>query len=118
MSAANPTYADVVEMLNTLVPLNDPNIDDAPHQAFWRTMNRDQFVQFNTSAWNVGVTGPLVVAGNPSASYFFLALSGLAPFDGTSAPQMPDTASDPDANPATPANLALVETWIKNGAPA
>jgi hypothetical protein len=31
---------------------------------------------------------------------------------------MPDTASDPDANPATPANLALVETWIKNGAPA
>lgn len=39
MSAANPTYADVVEMLNTLVPLNDPNIDDAPHQAFWRTMN-------------------------------------------------------------------------------
>ena len=33
MSAANPTYADVVAMLNTLVPLNDPNINAALEHA-------------------------------------------------------------------------------------
>ena len=116
MSAANPTYADVIAMLNTLVPMGDQNIDDAPHQAFWRTLTRDAFVNFDTSVWEVA--GTLVKPGNPDASNFYLALAGKSPFDGSMLPRMPDTNSDLDAHPATPDELMLVAAWIRNGAPA
>jgi len=116
MSGANPTYADVISMLNILVPTTDQNIDDAPHQAFWRTLTRDAFVNFDTGVW--GISGTLVKPGNPDASNFFLALAGKPPFDGSGLPQMPDTNSDPNAHTAKPDDLALVVAWIKNGAPA
>jgi len=116
MNNANPTYSDIVALLNTLVPTTDPNIESAPHLAFWRTMSRDEFVNKDTSDW--GVSGPLVALNNPNGSNFFLALSGKAPFDGSELPQMPDTNADPNARTATQDELNLVETWISNGAPA
>lgn len=118
LNKADPTYADVIAMLNTLVPTTDQNIDDAPHAAFWRTLTRDGFVSHDVSDWSGGsVTGPLVVAGNPDKSPFYLALAGKAPFDGSTLPQMPDIGQDPNANQATPDDLALVAAWITNGAP-
>lgn len=116
---ASQGYADVIAMLNTLVPTSDQNIDDAPHAAFWRTLSRDDFVSHDVSDWSGGsVTGPLVVPGNPDKSPLYLALAGKAPFDGNTLPQMPDVAQDPNANQATPDDLALIAAWIKNGAPA
>ncbi len=119
LTIAHPTYADVVKMLDTLVPANDQNIFGAPHSAFWRGINRNDFVNHDVSGWTGGqVTGPLVTPGNPDTSPFYLALAGKPPFDGTSVVQMPDTNADPNANPATPDDLTLVATWIRNGAPA
>lgn len=119
MSAANPTYSDIFNLLNTLVPPNDPNIGSAPHQAFWRgppPLTRDQFVATVTDPW--GVSGNLVVPGQPENSNLFLALSGTGPFDGSQLPQMPDVNSDPNARYATKDEQNTVYTWIKNNAPA
>src|ERR1700722_7823381 len=35
-SAAQPLFADIQNLLDTLVPPSDANIDSAPHQRFWR----------------------------------------------------------------------------------
>jgi hypothetical protein len=111
----NPTFTDIVTLLNTLYN-NDPNIDNAPHAAFWQNTTRDAFVAIQTDDW--GVNGPLVALGKPNASNLFLALSGLAPFDGSGLPQMPDTGADPKGRHATTAELQMVSTWITNNAPA
>ena len=114
--SSNPTFADIVALLNTLVPLTDSNINDAPHLAFWRNTDRDSFIAITTDQW--GVAGPLVTPGTPSTSNLYLALAGKPPFDGSQAPQMPYVAEDPKARLATAEELTLVEEWIKNNAPA
>jgi hypothetical protein len=110
----NPTFSDIVTLLNTLYN-NDPNINNAPHAAFWQNTTRDAFVQIQTDNW--GVNGPLVTLGNPQTSNLYLALAGLAPFDGSELPQMPDTGADPGGRHATNAELQMVSTWITNNAP-
>ena len=72
----NPTFADIVTLLNTLYN-NDPNIGNAPHAAFWQNTTRNAFVQIQTDAW--GVNGPLVALGQPQGSNLYLALSGQPP---------------------------------------
>jgi hypothetical protein len=120
MPSANPTFSNIIGLLDSLVPLKDPNIDDAPHQAFWRAppgqppLTRDQFVSIRTDDW--GVEGPLVAPGNPNNSNLYLALSGMTPFDGSQVNQMPDTDRDSNARHATADELNTVATWIKNGA--
>jgi hypothetical protein len=116
VSTANPTFADIVNLLNTLVPVSDENIGDAPHQAFWRGCTRDQFVSKKTDDW--GIVGKLVVPGDLAHSNLYLALSGTAPFDGSQLPQMPDTNADPNAQAATTDQLNTVKQWILNNAPA
>jgi hypothetical protein len=131
LNTANPTYADVVALLNILVPLTDEDIGNAPHDAFWRIppiITRDQFVAFDVVQWANGATwsggpiaGPLVTPGNADTSWFYLALAGKPPFDGNnslSIQRMPDITKDSNATLATPDDLALVAIWIKNGAPA
>jgi len=115
MGVTAPTFADILRLLDALVPTNDQNIDSAPHQAFWRGMTRDQFVSKTTDEWNV--TGRLVTPGDPGKSNLFLALSGMSPFDGSVAEQMPDTNQDFNARHATANELKMVETWIKANAP-
>jgi hypothetical protein len=111
----NPKFADIVSLLNTLYN-NDPNIDSAPHGAFWQNTTRDAFVATKTDAW--GIPGALVTPNNPNQSNLYLALAGIAPFDGTSLPQMPDTTPNgfPNARHATPDELTTVSNWIKGGA--
>jgi hypothetical protein len=116
MSTNNPTFDDIVSLLNTLVPLDDSNIQNAPHAAFWRGKTRDQFVAIKTDDW--GVPGNLVAPGNVDKSNLYLALSGKDPFDGTLLPQMPDTSRDPNSTLAKSEQLAMVATWINNNAPA
>jgi hypothetical protein len=116
VSIANPTFSDIVNLLNTLVPVSDQNISDAPHQAFWRGCTRDEFVSKKTDDW--GINGKLVVPGDPAHSNLYLALSGTPPFDGSQLPQMPDTNSDPNAQTATAEQLDIVKQWILNNAPA
>lgn len=111
----NPTFAEIVALLNTLYN-NDPNIANAPHGRFWQNTTRDAFVQIRTDNW--GVDGELVALGNPHGSNLFLALAGLPPFDGSALPQMPDTDADPAGRHATSQELQMVATWITNGAPA
>ena len=111
----NPTFSDIVTLLGALAN-NDPNITDAPHGAFWANTTRDAFVGIQTDDW--GVSGALVVPGNPQASNLYLALSGSAPFDGSVLPQMPDTGTDPNGRHATSHELDMVSQWIQNGAPA
>jgi hypothetical protein len=111
----NPTFNDIVTLLNALYN-NDPNINNAPHGAFWQNTNRNAFVQIKTDNW--GVNGALVTLGNPQKSNLYLALAGLPPFDGSVLSQMPDTDDDPTARHATAAELQMVSTWITNNAPA
>jgi hypothetical protein len=111
----NPAFKDIVALLNTLFN-NDPNIDSSPHLAFWQNISRDDFVKITTDAW--GVPGPLVKTGDATHSNLFLSLAGHTPFDGSLAPRMPDTDSDPAGRYATDAELAQVALWINNGAPA
>jgi hypothetical protein len=115
MSAAVPNFSDIVDLLNVLYN-KDPNIDDAPHGAFWQNTTRDVFVARKTDAW--GVAGALVTLGNPNKSNLYLALAGIAPFDGSQLPQMPDTDADPDGRHANKAEWEMVATWITNNAPA
>lgn len=116
MSQSNPTFADITNLLDALVPTSDSNIEDAPHEAFWRNKTRDAFVALTTAVW--GVAGNLVTPGNEKTSNLYLALSGQAPFDGSQVPQMPDVNSDPNARVATAAEIAMVAAWIRNNAPA
>jgi hypothetical protein len=121
MSTANPGFADICALLDTLVPPTDNNINNAPHQAFWRSgknyVSRDDFLALKTDDW--GISGNLVTPGNASQSNLYLALSGQSPFDGSQGiPQMPDTSQDSNAKRATTQQLSMVETWIKNNAPA
>jgi hypothetical protein len=115
MSVDNPTFTDIVNLLNVLYN-NDPDIGDSPHGAFWTKTTRDAFVAIMTDAW--GVAGPLVTLKDPNKSNLFLALSGIAPFDGSQVNQMPDTDADSDARHATADELKMVANWIKNSAPA
>ena len=115
MSAANPTYADVVAMLNTLVPTTDENINDAPHQAFWRTLTRDAFVNFDTSVW--GIAGP---SSSPAIRTHQISSSpcpGSPRSTATSAANARHQFRS-HAHAATPDDLTMVAAWIKNGAPA
>ncbi|HEV2172760.1 MAG TPA: hypothetical protein VGR71_04295 [Nitrospira sp.] len=109
----NPTFTDIVKLLNTL---SNGNADDAPHGAFWVGVTRDQFVAIQTDNW--GVNGPLITLGNPQASNLYLALAGLAPFDGSGLPQMPDTGAAPSSRHASTTELQMVSTWILHNAPA
>jgi hypothetical protein len=116
VTTSNPTFTDVVNLLNVLYN-NDPNIDDAPHGAFWKNKTRDDFVKIKTDDWQV--SGPLITLKDLNKSNLYLALAGLAPFDGSSLPQMPDTTAngDPNARHATPDELKMVASWINNNAP-
>ncbi|MER9227072.1 hypothetical protein NKI39_15815 [Mesorhizobium sp. M0664] len=117
--AAQTSFADIQNLLDTLVPPSDSNISGAPHQRFWRkppTDTRDGFVNFDTSHW--GQDGLLLTPGHPETSNLYLALAGQPPFDGSVQSQMPDIDSDPLATLANKEQLATVATWITNGAPA
>jgi hypothetical protein len=116
MSESYPTFSAIVQLLNTLVPLSDPNINDAPHGAFWRNTTRDAFIAIQTDDW--GVPGPLITLGQPMNSNLYLALSGKTPFDGSQLPQMPDTGADSNARHATGPEQTMVATWITNNCPA
>jgi len=110
VAATNPTFADIVQLLQTLTG-SDPNLDaNSPHGAFWN-QSYPAFMAQTTDAW--GVPGNLVVTGNPKTSNLFLALAGSGPF---SQLQMPDRA-DPNGRFATATELQLVSTWITNGCP-
>nr|WP_155921543.1 hypothetical protein [Mesorhizobium sp. L2C054A000] len=117
--APQTSFADIQNLLDTLVPPSDSNINGAPHRRFWRrppTDTRDGFVNFDTSHW--GQDGLLVTPGHPETSNLYLALAGQPPFDGSGQSQMPDVDSDPLATLANKQQLATVATWITNGAPA
>jgi hypothetical protein len=116
MSTSNPVFSDIVQLLDMLVPKADPNIDNAPHGAFWRNTTRDVFVGIKTDNW--GVNGSLITLGQPLQSNLYLALAGQAPFDGSQLPQMPDIDADPNARHATGSELTMVATWISNNCPA
>jgi hypothetical protein len=116
MPTANPTYSDIKALLDILIPPTDANIASAPHQAFWRNLDRNGMIALTTAQW--GVDGQLVVPGNPATSNLYLALAGKPPFDGSELPQMPDVSADPNARLATPEELAMVSAWISKGAPA
>jgi hypothetical protein len=123
LAASNPqpTFSDIQNLLDRLVPPSDPNIQGAPHDRFWRqapTNTRDGFVSFDTSVWGGPNNVPMVTPGNTQKSAIFLALSALPPFDGSQVNQMPDTGSDPLAKHAQQADLDLLAAWINNGAPA
>jgi hypothetical protein len=115
VSSNNPTFSDIVSLLNTLYN-NDPNINDAPHGAFWQSTTRDAFVALNTDDW--GVAGALVTLKDPSKSNLYLSLAGLPPFNGAQPPQMPDTTRYRQARHATTLELEMVAAWINDNATA
>jgi hypothetical protein len=104
--AAGPVFADIVNLLNTLVP-----VKIGAHGNFWQNTTRDVFVA--KSVFGI----PLIVGTDPNASGLYKALAGLAPFDGSSFPQMPDTGSCNQCRHATADELALVAKWVTSGAP-
>jgi hypothetical protein len=110
--ATNPTFTDVVNLLERLVN-NDPHLDDgSPHQGFWRNVSEAQFLEIRTDAW--GLEGRLIVPGNPGASALYQSIAGARPFDGSDFQQMPDTARARVARIATPEEILLIRTYIQN----
>jgi hypothetical protein len=79
MTTSNPVFSDIVALLNILYA-GDPNIDNAPHGAFWQNTVRNSFVAIRTDDW--GVPGALVTPGNAETSNLYLALAGKNSFDG------------------------------------
>jgi hypothetical protein len=109
-SPSNPTFADIVTLLDTLTG-SDPNLPSgSPHGAFWK-QDYDTFMAQKTDAWTV--PGSLVVKGDPKSSNLYLALAGTGPFAEL---RMPDPA-DANGRFATSAELDMVSRWILNGCP-
>jgi hypothetical protein len=107
---SNPTYSDIVNLLQTLTG-NDPNLDaNSPHGAFWN-QSYAAFMAQTTDAW--GVPGSLVVKCDINNSNLFLALAGTGAFTQM---RMPDP-NDPNSRFATSPELHMVSTWIANGCP-
>jgi hypothetical protein len=104
--AAGPVFADIVSLLNTLVP-----VKIGAHGNFWQNTTRDIFVAKSI----FGVR--LITGSDPNASGLYKALAGVAPFDGSRYPQMPNTGSCDQCRHATADELALVVKWITSGAP-
>ena len=82
------------------------------HGAFWRTLDRDDFVM--KSVYGV----PLIVKNgvgqfDPDLSNLVLALEGKPPFDGSSFPQMPFGYS-----PVPQTQIDEIRSWIGAGCPA
>ena len=106
--AAQPHYQRVQQILDQAI--NGGTI--GAHGAFWRTLDRDGFV--NKSVFGI----PLIVknaAGNfdPDLSNLVLALEAKPPFDGSSFPRMPV------GFPAVPqAQINEIRNWISGGCPA
>lgn len=109
-SSSNPTFFDIVTLLQTLTG-NDPNLQsDSPHGPFWN-QSYDSFMAQKTDAWSV--PGNLVVKGDLKNSNLHQALAGTGPFAGL---QMPDP-DDANGRFATSAELQMVSAWILNGCP-
>lgn len=101
------TRIDTVrKILNAATDQGMPgNPDHDGKGRFWN-LSRDEFV-------NAVVYGQqVIVVGKPDDSALIKSLKGIAPFDGSTFPQMPDSrppVSDPD--------IAFIAQWIRDGAP-
>ncbi len=83
------------------------------HGAFWRNTTRDAFV-----ALSIGNL-PLVTLGDGAGSNLVKALKGEAPFGADQGVPNATIRRMPGGLPAVPdAQIAEIETWIDNGAPA
>ena len=100
-SGALKSWAEVQAFLTA----NASTAASAPHQLFWKALTYDQFVNGNvpdhSGQWGgpPSITNPpspgnppvkILVKGKSAQSNIILALSGLAPFDGSVFNQMPD----------------------------
>lgn len=112
-----PTFAQVQDVLDSLVAQPNAHIDDAPHGRFWRVLSHAEFIDPATVVPVIGIT-PIVVPGDPDKSnlYQILRPPDKRPTDSAVAgfAQMPD---GDDIVYATTAQLAIVRDWIANNCP-
>jgi hypothetical protein len=111
LEPAFQTFAQVQNALQTFVDNNNIPISDAPHGVMWArgTTPAEQYTAFTTGDAIGGY--PIMQVGNGAASNIILALSGQAPFDGSTFPQMPPGGPYLDQNTVT-----MISNWISNGA--
>jgi hypothetical protein len=110
MEPAFQTFAQVQNALQTFVDNNNIPISGAPHGVMWaRTSPGDPYTNFITGEAIPGY--PILQVKNGAGSNIILALSGLAPFDGSTFPQMPPGGPYLDQN-----TITMISNWITNGA--
>jgi hypothetical protein len=95
-------FADVQTILENAV--NGQTI--GAHGNFWRNVTRDQFVALTVEGMQ------LLVVGDHANSNLFKALKGIAPFDGTFAPQMPENYP-----PVPDPQIQQIADWIDASCP-
>jgi hypothetical protein len=103
-------FGDVKIILDHLINGEDIHM----HGAFWRGKSRDEFVALNV----MGL--PIVAVGDSDNSNLVKALRGLPPFGRDLQPRPPGARFNrmPSRRPpATEADIAKIEIWIKTGCP-
>lgn len=115
MISAKPTYTTVQGLLDTAI--GGPGVTIGAHGAFWRTMNRDQFVA--GSIFGQQLIKAKAGGFDADASALVAALEARAPFGsdvgtaGATFRRMP--AGGP---PMPPDHIATIRAWIAAGCPA
>ena len=114
------SFADVQNFFNKVLTDNGEigGVPASPHNAFWKTLNYQQFVTGNVPG-NVtddaGQPIPILVKGNSAVSNLILALQGKGPLFGPqgSIGQMP--ANGPPM--FTDDQIKSIANWIDAGCP-
>ena len=95
--------ADVRRILNAVVGIRMPNHSGTGK--FW-DLPRDRFVATIVRGL------PVIVPGDPASSGLIKAIRGIVPFDGSRFERMPENGPY-----VTEVDIALIEGWIRDGAP-
>jgi hypothetical protein len=125
MTVTINSYADVQNVLGQLVAANQLPIGQAPHGAFYQTLNYQEFIAGNMPGVGGGPDNggfKIVDVGNSKQSNIILALMGAAGtvFDPNtgSIGQMPQP--NPPYNSEVPAQsdvIVALSAWIDNNCP-
>lgn len=115
MTGANPTYTTIQGLLDAAI--GGGGVTIPAHGAFWRTMNRDQFVAANI--FGQQVIKPKPGGGfDPDASALVEALEARAPFGSDVGTPGATYRRMPAGRAAMPHDqIATIRAWIVAGCP-
>ncbi|WOJ90418.1 hypothetical protein RZS28_03740 [Methylocapsa polymorpha] len=106
------TFAEVQTALQTFVTNNNIPISGAPHGVMWEKGGSTPDEKYQYFVTKDAIPGfPILTKGSGKTSNIILALSGKAPFDGSTFPQMP-----PGGPYLATDIVEAISAWIDAGA--